>query len=385
MENRRNTETDNKLDSQRTKKYNSIKFILSLVRYTLTIMFILLVLKSGAAVGMVNLGWLLFDNRYLVLLAYIAILAISEFIVFLPLSYYSDYLLEIEYGLSNLTRAGWLWRKLKETAVSLVIIAPFSVVLYFFLRKFHNDWWIPVAAIYFVFTVVLNRIFPTLIFPLFYRVTPIQDHQLAEQIKALCDKEGVDIEGVYSFNLSSSTRRANAALVGWGKKRRIIISDTLLEKFEHEEILSVLAHELGHYVGRHTAKLTVISGIFIVMAMFFCAYLHKRTISFFGFQSVDELASIPLMALYLLLFSILVMPFQNAVSRAMERWSDRYALKQGPAAWHFISAMEKLMELNLEVSSPNPLIVLIFYSHPPISQRIEMARRFDNKKTQEVP
>jgi STE24 endopeptidase len=199
---------------------------------------------------------------------------------------------------------------------------------------------------------------------------------LTERLLELSRRAGTKVKGVFEWKLSEKSKKANAALLGLGNTRRIILSDTLLEKFQDEEVEAVLAHEFGHHVHRHIFQLIAIQGSAMVLGF----YLIHRTIDWlgphFGFQGAADFANLPLLALVTTGLSLVLLPAVNSYSRALERQADTYALRAISSPAPFISSMEKLAELNLAERQPHPWIEFIFHSHPSIQKRIAFAQKF---------
>src|SRR5207249_12314290 len=171
----------------------------------------------------------------------------------LPLSFWSSYVLEHRYHLSNQTLAGWIKKQLLAWLVGSVIGVPLLFGLYAVLRNL-DPWWPWAAAGWLLVTLVLGRLAPVVILPLFYKVTPLDDPALRQRLERLAAGTGLTLQGVYRLHLSEETRKANAALAGLGRSRRVLLGDTLLEQFTPEEIEVVFAHEVGHHVHRHLLK-----------------------------------------------------------------------------------------------------------------------------------
>jgi STE24 endopeptidase len=176
--------------------------------------------------------------------------------------------------------------------------------------------------------------------------------------------------------MSKETKKANAALVGLGKTRRIIIGDTLLDNFTYDEIEVVLAHELGHHKKKHIWKFLVFGTFITFVGLYFADMVMKNYLRYFGFNDISDIGAFPLLCLLVLVFSILAMPLQNGFSRYLERRADMFALKTTGKPRAFISTMTKLAEQNLSDTTPNKLIEILMYNHPPIAKRIKMAERF---------
>jgi STE24 endopeptidase len=226
------------------------------------------------------------------------------------------------------------------------------------------------------FFVLLANLAPVLIFPIFFKFKPLENPSLRERLLELSRRAGTRVKGVFEWKLSEKSKKANAALMGLGNTRRIILSDTLLEQFQDEEVEAVLAHELGHHVHHHIWQSIALQGA----ATFVGFYLIHRTLDWlgphFGFQGAGDFANLPLLALVTTVLSLVLLPAVNSYSRALERQADTYALRAIPSPGPFISSMEKLADLNLAERQPNPWIEFIFHSHPSIQKRNEFAEKF---------
>jgi len=290
--------------------------------------------------------------------------------VTLPLSWFSGYLVEHRFALSNQSLLEWAWERLKGLALGGPIAAGVFCILYFCLGRFGSLWWLPVGIVLTLISVVLVRIAPVLIMPLFYRFTPIVDGTLRERIVRLCESAGVRVEGVFSFNLSKNTRKANAAFTGIGRSRRIILGDTLVSNFSEEEIETVFAHELGHYRFGHIRTGLLTGTVSTFAGLYLAARLYAWSAAALHFSSVTDIAALPLLAIWLTLFGLLTSPLGNMISRHHERQADAYAVRTTGNREAFASALRKLSEMNLADPAPHPLVEFMFYSHPPIAKRI---------------
>ncbi|MFQ6618081.1 MAG: M48 family metalloprotease [Fidelibacterota bacterium] len=215
------------------------------------------------------------------------------------------------------------------------------------------------------------------IFPIFYKFEPVKDSDLAHTLVKLCNRVGLSIEGVYSFNLSKNTKKANAGFAGLGKSRRVILGDNLLENFQDGEISTVLAHELGHYSYGHLWKGIVTGAFFTFAGLWLTGKLYSAAVDYFGFPHIYTIAALPLLSIFLMLFGLVVSPLQNSISRRFERSADRFAVKLTGKKEEFVSALNRLAALNLADVSPHPIIEFIFYSHPSIEKRIRYIEKIE--------
>jgi STE24 endopeptidase len=221
-------------------------------------------------------------------------------------------------------------------------------------------------------SILLARIAPVLFMPLFYRFDPLPDGPLKERIAKLCAAAGLKFEGIFTFNLSKNTKKANAGFTGIGKSRRIILGDTLVQDFSEEEIETVFAHELGHYKHRHIT-IGIVNGILSTfVGLYLTSRLYAWSVAAFAFDSITSLEALPLLAIWLGLFGLVTSPISNMISRRHERQADAYAVavtKNGPA---FAAALRRLADTNLADPEPHPLVEFLFYRHPSISKRIQL-------------
>jgi len=314
-------------------------------------------------------------NEYMLLIVFFTAFGGLLSIILFPLEFYQSYIVEHKFGLSNQTVLDWCIEECKSLLVSIVIGLPLMLLFYYFI-KLTALWWLYFAFVVFVFAIILAKIAPVLIFPLFYKFTPIDNDELKSVLTELMNKHNLTVTGIFSFNMSKDTKKANAAFTGLGKTRRIILSDTLLQEFTVNEIKTVFAHELGHYVHNHITKNIMLGGIAIVVSFYVCSYIYEITLLGIGFSNRFDIAALPILIFYLSLFSLLLMPLLNTLSRYFERQADVYALKVTNDPESFVSTMEKLAAMNLSQKEQHPLIEFFLYSHPTIAKRIELAKNY---------
>lgn len=305
---------------------------------------------------------------------YVVAFALLQQAVGLPLSFYHSFVLERRYGLSSEPLRAWLGDHLKATALWLVAAMAGAEAVYFTLRHW-PDWWWAVSALIFIAAMgLLARIAPLLLLPLFYTFTPLDRESLRLRLEALSKKAGVPVLGVYEWRLGEKTRRANAALVGTGATRRILVSDTLLAEYSDDEIEVILAHELAHHVHRDISKGLALESVLIVAAFAAAAVALDLLWPDLRLQSPADVAGLPLLLLAGGSVMVAATPLVNALSRLNERRADGYALRLTRQSTAFVSAMRRLGAQNLAEERPSRLALWLFHSHPPIGERIEAAR-----------
>ena len=359
----------------RVKTYNRTKLTVSLLGTALSFLLTFVVVVTGFSQTVASFAVSFSGNEYLAFLAFAVIFGILEILFSFPLKFYSSYHLEHSYSLSNQSFVRWLWEQMKALLVGVPLAIPLLLIFFYCLESFGDAWWMPLGVVMFFFTTILARLAPKLLFPLFYEFTPLDRTELKERISRLCAEAGFHVDGVFSFNMSKNTKKANAGFTGIGKTKRVIIGDTLLEKFSEDEIEAVLAHELGHYRHGHIWKGILLGTVTTFLGLFITSRLYAASLPVFGFERIDELAALPLLGLWLGLFGLAISPILNLVSRRHEYEADRYAVKQSENPSAFVGALNKLAEMNLADTAPNRVVEFLFYSHPSIEKRIRSAER----------
>ena len=352
------------------RQYSRIKLWIGIASSFLLFFLTLVFVVSGLSRNLESLIRNYASNDYLVLLLYVLTAGVAETIIFSPLSFYSGYYLEHQYHLSNQSFFRWIGEGLKGMAVSLPIGLPILLLFFYCLKTYGTLWWLPVATALFFLTVVLARLAPVLIFPLFYKFSPLDDGPMKEKILALCGRTGIRVEGIFTFNLSKNTKKANAAFTGIGKSKRILLGDTLVQNFTDEEVETVFAHELGHYKLKHVWSTMVIGTLNSFLGLFLTAQCYAMSLSWLGFQHPDQIAALPLLTIWLGLYSLATSPIGNYFSRLHEYSADAYAVTTTSDKEAFLNALRKLAKMNLAETSPPPVVEFLFHSHPSIDKRI---------------
>lgn len=292
-----------------------------------------------------------------------------------PFAYYHGFVLERRYGLTAQPRARWTRDQLKGAALSTAVGVAAVSVVYASLRRWPDAWWIVSGSVLAGGLVLVVRLAPTLLLPLFYTVRPLDRPDLTGRLTALASRAGAEVIGVFEWVVSGHTRKANAALAGLGRTRRILVSDTLLADFSDDEIEVVLAHELAHHVHRDLWRAMAVQGG-LLLTGFLAAHVGLRPLAAtLGYRGLADPASVPLLLLFGGAWSLLAQPVASALSRSRERAADEYALVVTRRPDAFISAMRRLAQQNMAEDRPGPLARL-FQSHPPIHERLEAARAF---------
>ena len=190
----------------------------------------------------------------------------------------------------------------------------------------------------------------------------------------LAEKMKVKILDCFEIDFSKKTLKGNAAFVGIGNTRRVILADTLKDKYSYDEIEVVLAHEFAHYQLKHLLKMIVVNSLTTFAVFYLIFRTNAHTLNFFGLANLNDIAALPVILIYFVLFGIITRPLEAFISRSFERSADSLALETTGLKDAFISTMSKLARQNLSDTNPHPLIKFFFFDHPPIEERIKMAR-----------
>ncbi|MEJ2544047.1 MAG: M48 family metallopeptidase [Calditrichaceae bacterium] len=358
------------------KKYERIKLILNISETVIYILLVLILIFGGWSVQLRNLALSWSGNVYLQLLIFTGLLGLIVSAFSVPLSFISGFWMEHLYNLSNQTFWAWLWEKIKAFLVGIILSVPLLLLFYYLLGHFPDTWWIWMATALFFFSVLIGRIAPVVILPIFYKFEKLDNEDIVNRMEKLADEGNFKLDGVYRFNMSKTTKKANAAFTGLGKSKRIILGDTLLDEFSLNEIESVFAHEVGHYVHKHLMINVAISTVSSFLSLFIAHLVYNYMLNQIGFNGQTDLAALPLLFLILTIISLISSPLTNMLSRSHERQADTYALKKSSNPAAFLTAMKKLAKINLADESPHPVIEFLFHSHPSINKRIQFAKSF---------
>ncbi len=364
---------------KKAKRYNRIKRILSIAGIVLNLAFLLFLIFSGLSIGIRNLALRLYPNPYISVLIYMVIAGGILEIISLPIDFYSGYIIEHRYGLSNQSISKWIKDLIKGLLVSVVIGGIIIETIYFTIMTNPDRWWLYTGIIFIGFYLLMTNLAPVILLPLFFKFEPITEGTLKDRLQTMAESVGLKVRGVFKWGLGEKTKKANAGLMGIGNTRRIVLADTLLSNFTEDEILTVFAHELGHHVRRHIPKGILLEVCLTFIGFFLADYFLGRFSTALGFSGKTDMAVLPLLALVFIGLSLILLPAMNAMSRYFERQADTYALETSKDPDAFISSFNKLAELNLADRQPNPIIEFIFYSHPSIEKRIRMAEQYQRR------
>ena len=367
-------------NKEKAKEYQGIRRKLTLFHLMLTPALLGILLASGWTFGMrQNAIALAGINDWGVVAVYFVLFSLFFLIFDLPLAFYSGFVLEHQFGLSNQSFGQWLLDLGKKTLLSFALSLGLLECLYWIIRADPAHWWLWSWAAYAFVSYVLGKVFPVVIVPLFYKYGKLEDKELESRVLELAARFDMPVGNVYSINLSKTTKKANAAFMGIGKTKRVVLSDTLIQNFTHPEVEVVVAHELGHYKHRDVWRLLAF-GLAASLIAFAAGFLGMNAlVPVLSLNSAADMAGLPLLFLIFYIVNLVLMPLMNGYSRRRERAADIFALETLETREVFISCMEKLGEQNLADPEPPAWYEWLFYDHPSIPKRVEMAKKIPAK------
>ena len=363
-------------DSKRAvaRRYENTKLLLDSVNgIVIPFVFCLTLFFSNASNQLARLLESALGSYWLSLGAYLVLFAILLQLVALPLGFYSGFMVDHRFHLSTQTIRGWIVDELKGVGVGTIFGVLGGMVLYYLIANV-SFWWIAAAIIFAVFSIVLSTILPFVILPIFYKVTPLSDLQLKDELLQMSKGAGANnIARVLVADESRKSIRANAFFSGVGKSRSIVLFDTLLSNFTRRETATVVAHELGHYVNKDIWTEALTSGILVIPPFFIANIALIVTAGTPVLANMLDPAGVPLIFAIVIGIGFMLQPVSNGLSRWVELRADEFALKVAKDPDAQASAERRLADLSLSVDRPGRLVELLFYTHPPSARRIQLA------------
>ncbi len=352
---------------QQARRYASLRRRGGLAGQLLALAFVITLLFGPArwlAGFVAALGW-----WPLATALYVSILFLVYAVISLPLDYWAGYRLPHQFGQSHQPSAGWWADYAKATLLTLVVLIIAVEGAQLMLHIAGGWWWLLTALGAAACMVFFTLIFPVFLLPLFYKFKPLTG-PLLPRLLALSERAGKPVRAVYEVEFSSKTQAANAGLTGLGPTRRIIVSDTMLAHYSEDEIEAVMGHELGHQVYNHILIGLALQSGLIFVGLYLADVLLRWAVPTFGYAGLTDLAALPLIALLLAALAILTLPLLNAYSRAAERACDRYSVQLVGKPIALGHALLKLAGQSLSELEPPRWVKLLFYTHPPIAERL---------------
>lgn len=306
-------------------------------------------------------------------LIFIGSLLFLTSLINLPFSLYSTFILEERFGFNKTTLSTFLLDRLKILLLSLILGTPLLWMILWFFETAGNLAWIYCWLGISLFTIIFQFLAPVLIMPLFNKFTPIKDEKLRNTIMTYCQQESFQFLGVYTMDGSTRSTKLNAFFTGLGRFKKIVFYDTLLQKLSHDEIVAVLAHEMGHYKYHHLGK-NLILAILQSALLFYLLSLTLDNLPLakaFGLSQSSTHTSLVIFTFLYTPINLILSCLTNSLSRRYEFQADSYAQRSTAYGQALIHALKKLSKENLSNLTPHPFYVFLHYSHPPVINRIK--------------
>ncbi len=374
------TMADPVLDQEKQKKareYSGIRRRLGYLDTCLSLALLLIIIFTGASKWLGGLfGWPVIATA----VVFFLVIMIGFEILTSPLSYYRGFTLPHRYGISIQNLKSWLGDLAKGGAIGIVFGSAAVAVAYAFLLYFPDIWWLLAWGLMLLVTVLMSVIAPIFLIPLFYKVKPMAEGELKARLEKLAQKAGANVHGIFILDFSTKGTSANAALMGLGQTRRIVISDTLIQQYSVPEIEVVTAHEIGHHMDRDIFRLFIVQSAVSLMILKIVDLVLKITVTPLGFSSISDPAALPWLVLIFGALFTLASPLTNSYTRLVESQADRYALGLTQDSRAFINAMTRLVNQNLGVARPPRWEEVLFYDHPSYNNRVEQAKKFEEER-----
>lgn len=360
--------------SEKAVRFYKSGNVLWIVRQAWDLLVPAVILFTGLSARMRNAARSIGRYWLFTVAAYAVLYTLLGFIVNIPLSYYAEYVRMHAYGLSNQTINKWASDTLIGLGIEIVVMALVLWVPYLLLKKSPKRWWLYTGLLMYVFFAITFFVKPIVIDPMFNDFGAMQDKALERRILAIADRAGIEGGKVYEVNKSEDTKAYNAYVTGIFQSSRIVLWDTTIKGLSEDQLLFVMAHEMGHYVLWHTYKAILFMGTLMLVGLYVIhrasGWVIARYKDRIGFDSLSDVASYPLVMLLLTATMFLLTPVSNAYSRYNEHEADRFGLELTQDNHAAASAFVKLFEENLGYPYPGPLVKLWRSTHPPLGERV---------------
>jgi STE24 endopeptidase len=357
---------------RKTQLYQKDNNRLSLWSSTLNLIVILVVICDGGFALIDRLARTLSGNIIIISLIFFGIIGLVSDLINIPFSSYDTFVIEKKYGFNTMTIRTFITDHIKSWLIAILIGAPVLGLIVWFYYKTGGNFWLYAWVLITLFSVFINLFYSELIVPLFNKQIPLQEGSLRRQIETFAEKTGFRLNNIYIIDGSKRSTKANAYFSGIGPKKRIVLYDTLQNELTEEEIVAVLAHEIGHYKKKH-----------VLLSLLFSVIITGLMLFLFSLVVNNPLLSLALGAkktsfhLGLIVFGILYSPlslliglFTNYISRRNEFEADRFVTENFKPEI-LGDALKKLSVKNLSNMIPHPAYVFFHYSHPPLLYRLE--------------
>ncbi len=335
---------------------------------------LLLVFMFGGLLGLYDRWISSLSGSFVVSgLLFFLLLALAQTLLDIPFSYYQTFRIENRYGFNTTTTQLWLTDLLKSTVLTMLLLSVLVAGAFTLIRWSPGFWWLWVWGLFAAVSIFLIYISPYVIEPLFFKFSPVEEKGLEEEIRAMMEKARVQVKRVMQVDASRRSRHSNAYFAGIGRVKRIVLFDTILTQMNHREILAILAHEVGHWKKGHILKRLILTEAGGLLA----CYLAFRLLQWGGLPGLVGLM-LPSFSAQLVILMFLgslaafsLTPFLSWLSRRQEWQADQFACELSSAPDALATALIKLSRENLANIHPHPLYAKVYYSHPPVVERVQ--------------
>lgn len=361
---------------EQARRYEKENRILGFVGMLLSLAALLAFYYSGLS------SWLakpsISNSIILTFFIYIFVFQTSLTLLSFPLNFYSGYVHEHIWNFSNHTVKSWLWEQVKSFCVGLVILFIILGLLFWIMATYPQYWWVIAGLAMACVSVIFATLFPVVILPIFNKYTPIENKELTNALKTILSRGGLKSSGFFKEDMSRQTKKENAFLAGLGKTRRVVLGDNLLDNMTIPEVESIIAHEVGHYRYKHIWKNAAIGTLQQLVVFFVLDKIMRFFFPHFLSSTQVNLTLFPIFAILVGAFSgFLFGPLGKALSRYFEKQADTYALKNIEKKKAFMTALAGLADRNLSNAYPHWWVKCLYYSHPPIGERLQAAEKME--------
>ena len=358
-------------DHQKAADYTSTKTRLGILSILFDAILLLAFTLGGGIQRISDLCHSWFSNPITQGMATLVTVLVLFSLLETPFNLYRTFVIEARFGFNKMTFKLYLLDALKGILLGAVLGLPLLFGVLWLMERMGAYWWLYVWAVWVVFNLLLLFIYPSFIAPLFNKFSPLQDEAMKSRIESLLSKCGFTAQGLFVMDGSKRSAHGNAYFTGFGKTKRIVFFDTLLERLSINEVEAVLAHELGHFKRRHVVKRIVMTFAISLGFLWLLGMLMQTTWFYQGLGVTTPSTAVALLLFFLTLpvFSFLLGPIMSAYSRKHEFEADAYAAKQTDAA-DLVNALVKMYQDNASTLTPDPLYSRFYDSHPPAMVRI---------------
>lgn len=307
-------------------------------------------------------------------LIFFLIFTVVFFLIDLPFDYYHTFVIEEKFGFNRSDLRTWVTDHVKSGLLSILFMGLILCPLLWAISVFPDYWWLLGFLIVSVIQLIVVVLYPILIAPLFNKFEPLEDQTLSEDVKKLIKGVGMKTDGIFQMDAGRRTRHTNAYFTGLGKTKRIVLFDTLIESHTHEEVLGVLAHEIGHYKLKHVLKSFILSLVSSLLGFYLTYRLMALSIlpETFGFDASQSYVALFVIVIFWKKLGYFVKPLGMAISRRFEREADQFAKTLMKTSEPMLTALKRLAGDNLVNLNPHPFYVWFNYSHPPLLERVRL-------------